>query len=206
MSTIGATWRSAFLTLASFVAVSLIIWPILWRLNQTHLDRVSAEWASLFEICRTSVELDIPLMTAGMNSIVGGSLISRTARNEGSPIFTLEGGRFAAREETSGDAANYRRSCSIELTDDSIPLDKDEIAALLTAFIDLREQLYEAGKHEFRDMDLLPPLTALAFGLRDGNAGGCSTIAYIAVDLATRHANTTIGEQATSACSARQAS
>jgi hypothetical protein len=104
------------------------------------------------------------------------------------------GGRFAAREETSGVAANYRRSCSVELVDENVLLDKDEIAVLLLAFVDLREQLTATGQHEFRDIAPLSPMTMLSFGLRDGNAAGCSTIAYIAVELATRHYNATVGE------------
>jgi hypothetical protein len=77
MSFLKISWRHAFLSLASFVVVSLVIWPILWRFDQTHLDRLGAEWTSLFELCRTSVELDVPLATASQHSNTLRKVISK---------------------------------------------------------------------------------------------------------------------------------
>lgn len=201
MSFLGITWRSAFLALASFVVVSLLIWPVLWRADKTHLDQLGAEWTRLFELCRTSVELDVPLMTASSGSFGRGMTI-QTVASEGKTTISFDGW-FAAQEEAHGDGKNFRRGCSVILADEKRLLDKDEIATLMLAFVELREQLAAAGTHLFVETAPVQPSTMLAFSLRDGNAAGCSTIAYISMDVSTRRFITEIGEQSIRPCLAR---
>ena len=194
MKSLGLTWRRAFLTLASFVAVSALIWPTLWYFDRTHLDRLTAEWSNAFEMCRTSVELDYPLSEVGLQSIFSNATFLST--------FTT-GARFVVHEDTFGEGPNFRRSCKVELADESIPLDKDEMAAVLLSFIELREQLFASGKHVFMDIQPLPPYTMPAFELRDGNVAGCATSAYININVQMRTFTSVIGERTTSPCSAR---
>ena len=201
MKPLGLTWRRAFFTLASFAAVSVVIWPVLWHLDRKRLDRLTTEWVKAFEICRTSVELDYPVSTVDIWSASRNAGFLGISDDGITPFKTR--GRFVVHEETFGEGPNFRRSCKVELADESIPLDKDEMAAVLLSFIELREQLFASGKHVFMDIQPLPPYTMPAFELRDGNVAGCATSAYININVQMRTFTSVIGERATSPCSAR---
>jgi hypothetical protein len=182
--------------LAGFATMSLAVWPALLAQNFSHHDRLAADWTNLFEHCRTSIEMNVPLVsTAGQIDGSGDPILG--SPEAGVTTLSYTNGWFEARHQEHGEGAALRSTCSIALRDESKLLDTDELATVLFAFIRLRQQLLEAGSHEFKDLGILQPATTAAFALRDKNSRGCSTNAYISIDALAQVFSNTVGEQTT---------
>lgn len=180
--------------LAGFAVTAAVLTAVFTYQSVNHRQQLVGEWSELFQRCRTSIELRVPVMATALTPVQGNG--NPTIRVEqGSTLLAYGGSRFAILDQQSGAGDALRHTCQVVLADWSLPLDEDEIAALLLAFITTREHLQAAGTHQFRQTDLLPPTTMMSFGLRDRNPAGCTTIAYVLVETATRTFSTAIGEQ-----------
>ena len=154
---------------------------------------LARQWSTLFEYCRTVVELrQRPFALFGIHSS-NGSPPNPNARAR--QFRWNNGDRLGAELMETGTEEMTTIGCKVVPTDWSRPFSEQELATLIYAYFSQRETLLRRGEHEAGEPMALPPMLMLSTQAVGLNLAGCRTIAYVAINTRDALFDTVVGEQ-----------